>query len=772
MRNEPWDGESPVQEVCGSFEVDGVPVSVSDVSVSRSIPSSMPDQVGGRGGYTPATGSTTLTNTSGSSDRTVTPWSYSTPHPMSPVRVSALSGKNKVNIFSGMLDRVRGKASDSSAEVNLVDISDRLNRTVSMWPLAAQMPPPTTDGSTNQRNIDLMTTYYVDKVLRDCEFYSTPPTLGFCVMSAPLQGSTWPETGTLWTSNRDGTVQNSPWWTETSWGVAAKSFYADYRPNIDQWSSIDGSVRERALEISFCAGSYQNTSSRISAEWHDGAALAVSITSARSLIGQVRFSQNGTPGTWTSIVTATEGELGKGWRVASVRFAPRGDGSMGITIKTDKGVEVGPRASAIPYSVQTYSLQNVSVRVSDNSIGGLQVGFPGRAHETTKHVPNAILSGPTAFRSLRGNPAIEATPAIDLLNSWSKAECAAMWIDEDGVFRWQNRNKFISGQPVATLTSTRDLIDLTWSHDVQGAARRAIVKYKDVASKWSKRSRVVVFQGSGDTMEYGDVSEDFIEIPSDEAWIGLDASPQVFQAETSKRAFNKGEGSWVGYVGYDSNGDESSNGKYVGYDFRLERVTEAVLKLTQSWTGSNPSGVDHIKTQTRDGGTALKPQWQGINLPLLRAQKKLMFANATQAANVGGPIEAPDLEHSTGWWVQDRTSAQELAFWLAEKTKNPLPVVEGVEIDPDPRLQLGDKVHVHDSHRTGLRVTGVITSIDHDIGAGDYSMSLTLLVTDVLAMNPSLQDYDYVFSGATMSARDVVWEGQTLGQFDQNPLRR
>lgn len=772
MRSDAWNSSGDVTEVSGRLEINGVEVPASDLSVTRSIPSNLPDQVAGVGGYTAASGSATVSPSAVISDKSPTPWGAGTPQPLEPVTAHAVSGTNRVPVFSGLVDSTKGSASEPDTDVTLVDISDRLSRTVSMWPLAAEMPPPTTDGSTNKRNIDLMTTYYVDRVLRDCEFYSTPPRLAYCVMSAPLQGSTWPEVGTLWTSNREGTIQNSPWWTEVPWGVAAKSFFADYRPNIAQWGGADGTLSSRAMEISFCAGPMQRNSGRIAVEWNDGAALAVSVTSARSVIAQVRFSADGVPGEWQSIVTATAGELGTDWRVASVRFAPRGDNTMGVSIKADTGVEVGPRASSIPYSVLTRTAENVNVRFTDNAIGGIQVAFPGRAHEATNHVPTAVLSAPTAFRSLRGNPAIEATPAIDLLTEWSKAECAAMWIDEDGVFQWRNRNKFTTGPVAATVSSSSDLLDLTWSHDAQGASRQAIVKYKDVAAQWSKRSRVVVWQGSGQTMEPGDSVEDFVSIPEGEAWVGIDVSPQLFQAETSKQAFNKGQGSWVGFVGYDADGNESGNGKYVGYTYDVEWITEATLKVSQAWLGSVPSGVDHIKLQTRDGGTALKPQWQGMNLPVFRAQTKLMFADATRAANVGGPRNAPDLEHSTGWWVQSRTAANDLAFWLAQQTVKPRPIVEGVEIMPDPRLQLGDKIRVHDTHRTGLRITGVITEIKQSIAAGDHSMSLRLLVTEILADKPTLAEYDAVFSGATLSVRDETWGTSTLAAFDADPLKR
>ena len=769
MRSGTWPNDSVVTEVSGELTISGVRTTAADLSIRRSIPSSLPAQVAGSGGYAAASGSATiLPATSRATDKASTPWGAATPQPMAPAVVEAMAGNARARVFTGLVDKASGKASDADINVDFVDASDALNRPISMRGLCAVMPPPTTDGSTNERLIDLHSTYMVDRVLRECSYYATPPPGGYCVMAATLQGSTWPEIGTLWTSNRDGTNEKSPWWREVYWGIASKSLTADYRPDLAQWSAVDGTIGQRAMEITFCADAQQGTTGRISCQWPDDVEIAVSVTSSRSVLAQVRFSG----GDWQTISTATAATLGANWRVATVRFTPTGDRVMSVETRTDTSGAVPAKTASVPYSAWAKPLANINLRWTDNTIGGVQIGFPGKAFVATGHNPTALLSAPVPLESLYVTPVIRSTPAIDLLREWSEAECAAMWIDEDGIFRWVNRTNFVNSPVVWVGTSSNDLLDLTWSHDVQGARRRVLVEYSAAAVSRSKRSRMVVWQGSGQTMDPKDIVEDIIASADDEVWIGVDAVPDLFQADTSKTSFNKGEGSWVGYVGYDKDGEESGNGKYAGYSYEVEYLDVDTWKVTQRWDGSVPTGVAQLKLQTRDGGNFLKPQWQSFDLPVWRAQLKAVFKERALTTSITGPASAPDLVHSAGWWVQTKSQAQSLAYWLAQQTVKPLPVVEGVEVVADPRLQLGDKITVEDSHRTGLQVTGVITEITQDIAAGEHTMTLRLLVTKVMASAPTLYDYDAVWAGAELGQRDQAWGQQTLAQFDTEPLRR
>lgn len=768
MRDIPWVDDSPVTEVSGELEINGAAVQATSLSVSRSIPSNLPAQIAGVGGYQASTASSSVEPHGASvTSRSPTPWGAETPQPLEPAKASAVVDGQRVKMFEGLVDKVSGSLSDTGVDVGLVDATDRLNRQVSVQPMCRIMPAPTTDGSTNELNSDLFSTYLVDNVLRQCGFHATPPMMGYCVVSAPLMGSAWPERGRLLYAARGPSHTESPWWGTAPWGICATHLRADYEPD-DRYDYAGARTLTRPMEIVLMSGGAQSTSCRVSAQWPSGAEVSVSVTSSGSILAQIKFPSN--PERQTSL-SVTRDVVGY-WRTARVRFTPTSSSKMTIEVATNNRGFARKTGVSIPYGAEHMLMSNVNVDIPDNYIGGVQVGFPGSASGVESAPRTAVLTPPVPFVPLVGSPAIVSENALDLLTSWSQAECAAMWIDEDGVFQWRNRDRIASGAPVADLTSTSDLLDLSWSHDIQGAAARAVVEYKRFGVQRSKRSRIQVWQGSGQSMEPGDVFEEFATCPDDEIWINVDASPSIFQAETSKREFNRGRGTWMGYTAYDEDGAEHANGEYVGYTAEIEYVSRTTYKLTQSWLGHVPSGVASIKAQTRDAGGFLKPQWQGFDLPVLRAQCRMTMADVRQVGTAGGPADAPDLTHDVGWWVQEETAARSLAYWLAQQTARPRPVVDGVPVVGDPRLRIGDRVTVSDTHRSGLRITGTIIGLSSDLAAGDYGMELRLLVTRVVPIEPTLFDYDAVWGSADLAARDALWDGATLSAFDADPLRR
>ena len=768
MRDISWDNDSPVTEVSGELEIGGAVVGASGLSVSRSIPSNLPDQVAGVGGYTAASGSATVMPQGAVvTERSPTPWGAETPQPLTPAIARAVVDGQHAQVLTGMVDKVSGSASETSTDVGLVDITDRLRRSVSIPPLAKIMPPPTTDGSTVPMHVGLVPSYLVDRVLRACGFYATAPMAARCVLSVPLTGSTYPERGRILLSRRDNTWVEQPYFSTAWHSPLGNRLYAEYEPEIG--GTTEGNLT-RNMEIIFSAGNTHTDAGRMECVWGNGAAIAVGITSAKSLT--VQFTYPSDTSTRVTVFRATIAELGS-WRHVSVRFEPNGDRTTAITIRTNYGGYKKMGRASLPWWTETQPMQKVTIDLRGNNVGGFQVAFPGAPSRLESFTPTANITARTPLASLKGSPAIVKEDALTLLTEWAQQECAAFWIDEDGVVQWRNRNAFVSGQSVAEVTSTHDLLDLEWSHDAQGAAARATVSYREVAQQRSNTSRLVVWQGSGQTMEPGDEIEEFASPPDNEAWIKVDGTPQVIEGETGALAFNRGRGSWMGFTAYDKNNDVYRAATRVGYKGKIEPLGHNSWKITHTWDGFAPAFVDHIKLSTQDDDTyTLKKQWQNFDLPVLRAQSRLVFQEADTTASVGGMADAPDLEHDAGWWIQDRSEASALAYWLAQQTARPLPVVNGVEISPDPRLQLGDKITVIDTHRTGVRVTGVITEITQDISAGDYSMSLRLLVTNVVATRPTLYEYDQLWGGAELASRDAAWSRQTLAQFDAAPLTR
>jgi hypothetical protein len=751
--------------------VNGDPVNATSVSMTSEIPSHLPAQVSGSGGISATTGTVEVEIGAGAvSNQVPTPWTGTTPSPGDTVAIDVGRDGVQSRVLTGIVDDASGSASGGVLSFGVTDEIRRLDNPVSIPPLCKIMPAPTTDGSTNARNCDLIPTYFVDKVLRECGFYATPRRVSYCVMSAPLMGSTWPEVGTLLTSGREGSHKLSPYWGISSWGVLANSVTATYAPDYQQWADVPGTLT-RPMEIVVCAGNQQSASGRVNVEWANDSKYSLVVTSSRSVLVQVQFASSSE---WQTILSATTATLG-GWRTATARLTPLEGRQLRVEIRTNNGGYAKHFGSTIPYRCTVDPINEVRLQWSENQLGGVQVGFPStsQAFSAANHKMTATLTPPPGFYSLTGSPAIDNVPAIELLKEWSEAECAAMWLDEDGAFQWRNRDRFIAGEVAWEGDSLNDLFDYEWSHTADGARSDVVVEHADVGVQRSKRSRIQVWQGNGQTMDPGDVQEEIVSVPDDEAWIGLDTTLDVFQAETLKRAFNKGLGSWGGYVAYDANDDRHGNTEYVGYTAEVSNVGIAAYKITQLWDGHVPSGVSYIKLATQDDSSVLKPQWQGFNLPVLRAQCRLRFADATSKARVSmAPTWAPSLRHETGWWVQGEGPARALAYWLAQQTVKPRPVVEGIRLRPDARLQMGDKIRVSDRHRTGTTITGVVIHRQHGLTHAQHEMTLSLLVTGITTMEPTLQEYDQAWSGATLEDRDATWVNQSLAQFDADPLRR
>ena len=69
----------------------------------------------------------------------------------------------------------------------------------------------------------------------------------------------------------------------------------------------------------------------------------------------------------------------------------------------------------------------------------------------------------------------------------------------------------------------------------------------------------------------------------------------------------------------------------------------------------------------------------------------------------------PALEHDVGPWAAWNI-ADLIAAYLAGQTAAPMPTVTDLEIDPDPRLQLGDRVWIDSPGLMGVRLLCMISS--------------------------------------------------------------
>ena len=148
----------------------------------------------------------------------------------------------------------------------------------------------------------------------------------------------------------------------------------------------------------------------------------------------------------------------------------------------------------------------------------------------------AVLSNPADTSGLDAVPGIDNRVALDVLKEQAAAECAVMWIDELGVFRWMNRNDLMGSAPVATLTALDDLLDLQWEYSaaqVRSGVQVNSRKAKIVRSAWSN---VTLYTGSGESLQTGQVSSDVVEPGGDESWFN------VYTGNWTYAQLNRGRG--------------------------------------------------------------------------------------------------------------------------------------------------------------------------------------------------------------------------------------
>lgn len=767
MRDGDWPRGLSVVEVSARAVIGGVTYEAESVSIDREIPSTMPAQTMTTGGYSPARARLTIINGPGVAVAGNRAWSSRLPVPGESAQLFVVHEGQSIQLFRGLVDEVSGSATSQAIDVTLVDETDRLNQDFSNRAMAAVLAPTSTTGTGVERYVDLHTTWLVDRALRNCGYYATPDRMGYCFLDVPFQGSAWPAVGSVDRAQRTPTEVSAPYWGSAGANIFTRSIYARYFPDFAQWGGRDGTMNY-PLEFVFGIGSNHGGSGRIWCEWPDGTKVGVAITGSRSVVAQFQW-----PGQdWTTILSKTEASLGGRWNYVSVRFTPDSEHKAVTEIRTDTGGYARRTGSSLPYRSYNGPMESIVVNMPDNPIRGLQIGAPGNPSGLEKFTPSAVLSPPVPYTNIHGTPEINGESSLELLKEWSQAEATAMWLDEDGVFRWVNRERFIDGPIVWEGDSLNDLLEVEWSHDLQGAARRAIVKYKEMAIQRTRRSRIKVWEGSGDTMEFGDTMEDIITSPDDEIWIDVDSSPQEYQAETTKQTFAQALGSWWGYVAYDKDGKVHDNTEWVGYKAAIELIANSVWKITQTWNGNAPQGVEHIKLSTQAGNTALPAQWWDQNLPLLRARIRMVMADAQVSLTGSGNRSHPDLIHEAGWWLQRKEQARSLAGWMASRLRSPLPVIEEIEIAPDPRLQLGDKIRLTDSDRLGMMVTGVITRLSHSIADASHEMTVGLLVTATNIHRPVLADFDQVWESAALQDQDAQWRRSTLRKLDADPLRR
>lgn len=619
----------------------------------------------------------------------------------------------------------------------------------------------------------MLGSFPVHVAAREAGFYNTPPPDGYTVMSAPLLGSTWPERGVLRDSSRHDDVGA---WNYFHPGAAVSSsgtvymsqVLADYEP--DQYSSpwMGGITTPRPLSMTLGVGPGQESSSYLTARWSTASGMReirLSVTSDRNLAGQILID-----GAATTVAYLSGANAGA-YKHVTLRVERMPGSDLRFTLHTDTGKTATGVSDIGGATMRNEMWSHARVYAPAGCfINSPMISYTSEAPAATRFSRSFFYRADSPLQSMEVMPALDADTAGSIIQGQAEAECAAVWIDEDGRLQWLGRQQMLS-QPVSRTLTSSELADAAITLDAQDVRRKVTVKYTQWATRTTKRSTIIVHEGSQDEYTDGDRVETIISTPSDEQWVQVDSRLSTIYGGEGATAFNAGEGSWHGYTVLTADGDEFSQSDYTFSTWGFEPIGPGAWKWTFRLI-STPGSTNKVKTATRsEDASSLKVHYRGLGLPLLRAMGSATSTDATASSVAAGPSWAPELEHDVGWHIQSAEQAKHLADWVAAELKTPQPRITGLSVLPDPRIQLGDKIRVQETARTGLELVGIVTGITQSIAPGEHSMDLELMVLTVATPHVVFSDFDGWYDGMTVAQVDDVFADDTFAQHDAAPLR-
>lgn len=683
--------------------VDGVERPHLSWDVSGEVGGDLPEQVTVLSGAVAATGTIEWARTSPVSERPVTPFGRGVgwlPPMGARVVVQEGDGTSWWTVFTGTIDSTSGDL-NGPAVSKVVDDLDRLETPFSHAPMHRVMPPRTR-GASSYLGAGLTHLYYVDACLRAAGFYALPPAENRQAVSVPAQTSMWPEAGVMTGGAVGGTDGGS--WALTADGpdgVSISNVVAHYSPRV---SLAFG----EPVRLSMTVAQDHAGSALIRGTW-GGRVVTLLAAASRTVVAEL----DGTEVCRISMGDAVRVSLhisGRDWEM-----------------RTDTGATSSGRAVT---GSGSSTLERVEIRAAgDARVAGFHVAFTSTSTKWayTNHVPSARYD--FADRSLLGPmdaaPAIEQSTCGQVLDEISRATLSAMWIDEHGVFQWVPSRSLTGRTPVRTFTTADDILAMPWRDDLRSVRSNVVVRHRLPACTRSRWDNILWSQGGVSSMESGQVSNTFLSPDSDTDWVGSMGPVMQLGAPGSAAPASVGWGSMTGGMISDGSTDYSAGSKL---SVDVSQISAQTWRVRHT-VGSIPSGAK-VELRYPERSTTIWSRWLGQSLPIFRgwAMTEWTDVETVAAPEWTGPAWAPVLTHELGPWLcmeDDNTLPQRFANGLAVVTRTPLPVITGLDLWPDPRIQRGDVIRIDSSQYLGARFNAVVTGVSRSRDVAS-SMQVTI----------------------------------------------
>lgn len=722
--------------------VDGVERPHASWDVSGEVGGDLPEQVTVLSGAVAATGTIEWARTSPVSDRPVAPFGAVAdwlPPMGARVVIQEGDGTSWWTVFTGTIDSTRGDLTGPAVS-KIVDDLDRLEAPFSHAPMQRVMPPRSR-GASSYLGAGLTHLYYVDACLRAAGFYALPPSEARQAVSVPAQSSMWPEAGVMVSGTVGGTNAGS--WAVTSDGPDG--------------ASINNVVASYSPRIALAYGEPVRLSMTVAPE-HAGTTTMLATWGSQQVTLAVAGSR-------TVIARLNGSEVCRVVMGAAVRVSLHINGTA-WELRTDTGAT----ASGTAGSPSSSTLSLVTISADPNSrVAGFHVCFTSGSTRWlyTDHIPTARYD--LTDRSLLGvmdaAPAIEQSTCRQVLDEISAATLSAMWIDELGVFQWVPSRSLTGRTPVRTFTTADDILAMPWRDDLRSVRSGAVVRHRLPACTRSRWDNVLWSQGGIASMESGQVTTTFLSPDSDTDWVGAMGTVLQLGATGSSAPASAGWGSMVGGIVSDGATDAIAGSEL---DVDVAQLTAQTWRVRHT-VGSIPS-ASKLELRYPENSTTIWPRWLGESLPIFRgwATTEWTDIETVSDAQWGGPAWAPVLTHELGPWLcteDDNTLPQRLADGLAVATRAPMPVITGLDVWPDPRIQRGDVIRIDSTAYLGARFNAVVTGVSRsrDV-ASAMSVSIRILSITV-AGGQTYEDWSSQYPGTLTYAQWAALTAQTYTAF-------
>lgn len=371
------------------------------------------------------------------------------------------------------------------------------------------------------------------------------------------------------------------------------------------------------------------------------------------------------------------------------------------------------------------------VKTDGAVVGGVQVTRDSRTDvpDVFNHRPTASLA--PSLGALFGTPAIVNQTAWQVATELVAAEQGALWISEDGVAVFRNREQ-LHGVGIETydITARDSITSLTWEESWDQVYGVVEVNYQPVIADASRT--FVVWRAEG-VERIGGLETTRVRVVS--------LSQSVLGATTKFEMNTASDGS----------GTAGTLGVYVVFDRLID-------SNTYEFQIRNNSSAPRWFVDT-NGSPTLRVE---ANVAVILGDPEIVTAEASSESDKRLTISANP-------WRQDVAAAQAMADSNASDVTDPLPLLTSVAVKPDPRIQLADVVRIHDPVATHIIQRAVITAISEAVTAGNATMQL-----EIRPLTTQWNDFDAVWAASdvdTWDQFDATWAAFTWDDFDDTPTR-